>query len=124
MNFFVTVIGNYFLTLFNLTTCSSFGVCHCFVAIYSLNETYISSFKSFQILFFSVFLFLCSTVLVFYFLSFSSVFLCISSTFSFCLSCLSSTFFLYCCLLSYSSGFLCLSSNFSFCFCFRRAFFW
>ena len=54
----------------------------------------------------------------------SHLFLCISSTFSFCLSCLSSTFFLYCCLLSYSSGFLCLSSNFSFCFCFRRAFFW
>ena len=42
-----------------------------FVAIYSLNETNISSFQSFQILFFSVFLFLCSNFPVFYFLSFS-----------------------------------------------------
>ena len=69
-----------------------------------------------SILLFSVFLFLCSTFPVFYFLPFSSVFLCISSTFSFCLSCLSFTFLL--CLLSFSSSsnFLCLPSNFSFCF--------
>ena len=37
-----------------------------FVAIYSVNETYISSFQFFQILFFSVFLFLCSTFPLFY----------------------------------------------------------
>ena len=86
-----------------------------FVAIYSLDEKYISSFQSFQILFFSVFLFLCSTFPVFYFLSFFSVFLCISSTFSFCLP-LSVFYFLSCCPLSFTSDFLCLSSNFSFCF--------
>ena len=45
------------------------------VANHSLSETYISSFQSFQIL--------CYSFPVFYFLSFSSVFLSISSTFSF-----------------------------------------
>ena len=46
---------------------------------------------------FSLFLFLCSTFPVFYFLSFPSVFLCTSSTFSFSFSlflCITSTFFL------------------------------
>ena len=46
---------------------------------------------------FNLFLLLCSCFPVFYFLSFSLVFLCISSAFSFCYSlfiCLSSTFFL------------------------------
>ena len=87
-----------------------------FVAIYSLNETYFSILVFSDPILFSLFLFLCSTFPVFYFLSFSSVFLCISSTFSFCLSCLSFTFLL--CLLSFSSSsnFLCLPSNFSFCF--------
>ena len=86
-----------------------------FVAIYFVNETYISSFQSFQILFFSVFLFLSYNFPIFYFLSFSSVFLCISPTFYFCLY-LSVFYFLSCCLLLFSSDFLCLSSNFSFCF--------
>ena len=58
-----------------------------FVAIYSLNETYISSFQSFQILLFSDFLFLCCTFPVFYILSFTSVFLLLSlSVFLVCLS--------------------------------------
>ena len=65
-----------------------------FVAIYSLNETYFSILVFSDPILFSLFLFLCSTFPVFYFLSFSSVFLCISSTFPFCLSCLPSTFFL------------------------------
>ena len=91
-----------------------------FVAIYSLNVTYISSFYFFQILpaysfhsFFScVLLSLYST----FYLSPLFVFPCISSTFSFYLSCLSFTFLL--CLLSFSSSsnFLCLPSNFPFCF--------
>ena len=67
-----------------------------FVAIYSLNETCVFHFSLLRSYFFSLFLFLCSTFPVFYFLSFSSVFLCISSNFSssFCLFlCMSSTFF-------------------------------
>ena len=77
---------------------------------------HISLFQSFQILFFSVFLFLCSTFPVFNFLSFSSVFLCISSTFFLLLSlslCLLLSFLLPSIFLL---DFLCLSSNFSFCF--------
>ena len=55
---------------------------------------------------FCLFLLLYTTFPVFYFLSFSSVCLCISSTFS-----------LSFCLLYFSSDFLYLSSTFPFCFC-------
>ena len=71
----------------------------CFLCCYLFSEWniyFIILVFSHPILF-SLFLFLCSTFLDFYFLSVSSVFLCISSTFSFSFSlflCLSSTFFL------------------------------
>ena len=81
-----------------------------------------------SILLFSVFLFLCSTFPVFYFLPFSSVFLCISSTFSSCLSCQPFTFFLATFYLfpltffAYHLVFLSASiSFFVFCFMFRLA---
>ena len=67
-------------------------------------------------LLFSVFLFLCSTFPVFYFLPFSSVCLSLHILNFLFLSFLSVFYFLSCCLLSFSSNFLCLPSNFSFCF--------
>ena len=67
-------------------------------------------------LLFSVFLFLCSTFPVFYFLPFSSVCLSLHILYFLFLSFLSVFYFLSCCLLSFSSNFLCLPSNFSFCF--------
>ena len=73
-----------------------------------LHFSYFRSY-SFQSFFSCVLISLSSTFYI------SPVFLCISSTFSFCLS-LSVFYFLSCCLLSFSSDFLCLSSNFSFCF--------
>ena len=65
----------------------------------------------------SYFTFCGSRFPAFNFLSFSSAFLCISSTFFLFLSVSLSVIFLSCCLLSFSFDFLCLSSTFSFCFC-------
>ena len=76
-----------------------------FTAIYSLNEKYISSFYSFQILFFSVCFLSCVL------LSLSSIFYLSLLSLS-----LSLFYFISCCLLSFFSDFICLLSNFSFCF--------
>ena len=85
-----------------------------FVAIYSLNETYI-----FILVFSDPILFSLSFP-VFYFpcLLLSIFFLCLSLhiLYFLFLSFLSVFYFLSCCLLSFSSDFLCLSSNFSLCF--------
>ena len=86
-----------------------------FVAIYSLNETYFSILVFSDPILFSLFLFLCSVFPVFYFLSFSSVLLCIFSTFSLLLLSLSSTFFLAAFYLS-PLTFLVYHLVFSFCF--------
>ena len=67
------------------------------VVNYCLNETYISSFQSFQILFFSVSFFSCVLLSLSSTFYLSPVFLCISSNFSFFFSLflyLPSTFFL------------------------------
>ena len=86
-----------------------------FVAIYSLNETYFSILVFSDPILFSLFLFLCSVFPVFYFLSFSSILLCIFSTFSLLLLSLSSTFFLAASYLS-ALTFLVYHLVFSFCF--------
>ena len=83
-----------------------------FAVVYSLNEAYI-----FFILVFSYSILSCLSFSVCYF---PSVFLCISSnfSFSFCFSlCLLLYFLPVFYLLSFSSDFLCLSSTFSFSFC-------
>ena len=89
-----------------------------FVVIYSLNETCISLFQSFQILFFSVSFFSCLVLFLIYLSSLSFfVYQCILYFLFLLLSLsLSVFYFLFCCLLSYSADFLCLSSTFSFCF--------
>ena len=90
-----------------------------FVASYSLNVTihfFVLTFSDPTSLLFSVFLLLCSTFPIFYFLPFSSACLSLHILNFLFLSFLSVFYFLSCCLLSFSSNFLCLPSNFSFCF--------
>ena len=117
--FWVIIMVNPLILCFPsfLTITYHFPWCFCIFPLVFLRFPWVILLIPLNISPVSYFRFCGSRFPAFNFLSFSSAFLCISSTFFLFLSVSLSVIFLSCCLLSFSFDFLCLSSTFSFCFC-------